>query len=81
MAIERGIEVNSNVGLTAAQIELAARRINAPEGKRVVFSREGMVLHTDAEQRGTLALHGETYAATREGSVMHIELIAVTPIL
>lgn len=81
MAIELGIEATLNAGLTPAQIELVARRINAPEGKRIVFSRDGMVLHTDAEQRGTLALHGETYAARREGSRIEIEMITLGSVL
>ncbi len=49
--------------------------MNAPEGQLVVFSRDGVVLHTDAERRGTLALHDEIYAARRIGSEIEIQRI------
>lgn len=75
MAIEVGVHVSRKVGLTPAQIELVARRINPPEGRRIVFSRDGVVLHTDTERRGTLALHGETYAARRTGAHIATERI------
>lgn len=75
MAIELGVEAGWSAGLTPAQIEMVARRINAPVGQRIVFSRDGVVLHTDTEQRGTLALHGETYAARRTGADIAIERI------
>lgn len=75
MAIEVGVEAVRSAGLTPAQIELVARRINPPEGHRIVFSRDGVVLHTDTEQRGTLARHGETYAARRTGDDIAIERI------
>lgn len=77
--MELGVDVRSRAGLTPAQIELVARRIHAPEGQRIVFSRDGVVLHTDAEQRGTLAQHGETYSARRTGGDIEIELITAPP--
>ncbi len=61
--------------LTRAQIEQVARRMNAPEGQLIVFSRDGVVLHTDAEQRGTLALHQEIYSARRIGSEIEMQRI------
>ena len=69
--------MTSNAGLTRAQIEQVARRLHAPEGQRIVFSRDGVVLHTDAQQQGTLSLHEEIYAARRVGREIEVELIAL----
>lgn len=61
-----------NRRLSRAQIEQVARRVNAPEGQLVVFSRDGVVLHTHHEQRGTLALHDEIYSARRTAGEIEI---------
>lgn len=77
MAIELGDVMDSSSRLTSDQIEQVARRVNAPEGQRIVFSRHGVLLHTHAEQRGTLASHEEIYSARRVSD--GIELERITP--
>ncbi len=67
--------MSRNARLTRDQIEQVARRMNAPEGQLIVFSRDGVILHTHAEQRGTLAFHDEIYAARRVVDGIELERI------
>lgn len=56
-------------GLTQAQAEQVARRLNPREGQSVLFSAVGVVLHTTNEIDGALAM-GEVYRAVKsEGSL------------
>ena len=75
MAIELGDGMSRTTRLTRDQIEQVARRMNAPEGQVVVFSRHGVLLHTHAEQQGTLAFHDEIYSTRRVGSTIEFERI------
>lgn len=76
MAIEFGDSMSRNSALSRAQMEQVASRVSAPAGQVLVFSRDGVILHTDAEQRVTLALHDEVYSVRQVGGGIEFERIA-----